>query len=357
MKKGEAIQLVDVVPQSKKLGFTIVELLIVVVVIAILAAITIVAYNGIQQRAVQASVQSDLTTASTQIKLYYATVGSYPVSASVLNNGQGLKSSADNTLTYTQSGGGYCIGISTSRAGGIAFHQSSTNEAIQTGNCAAAAPVSLVGANSFRNNGSSTIPVNSPSGLPAGVADGDLLISAIQIGGSNRDITDWLAKGWWLLNDTIFGSREMFVVARTYNSNDAATVYTLTSDGSSQASGVTVALRGHAVASSSDLVIGSTWIRASNGGSQNLIVAPSITTTTPGAYALAFFGSAAGTATTMTPSGSFTLLAERNKDPSPEWPGVLGRSMTSAGATGNQNWTDNASSATVNGLGIQIAVP
>ena len=32
-------------------GFTIVELLIVIVIIAILAAITIVAYNGIQQRA------------------------------------------------------------------------------------------------------------------------------------------------------------------------------------------------------------------------------------------------------------------------------------------------------------------
>ena len=32
-------------------GFTIVELLIVIVIIAILAAITIVAYNGIQQLA------------------------------------------------------------------------------------------------------------------------------------------------------------------------------------------------------------------------------------------------------------------------------------------------------------------
>ena len=37
--------------QKSKSGFTIVELLIVVVVIAILAAITIVAYNGIQKRA------------------------------------------------------------------------------------------------------------------------------------------------------------------------------------------------------------------------------------------------------------------------------------------------------------------
>jgi prepilin-type N-terminal cleavage/methylation domain-containing protein len=37
--------------QTKSRGFTIVELLIVIVVIAILAAITIVAYNGIQNRA------------------------------------------------------------------------------------------------------------------------------------------------------------------------------------------------------------------------------------------------------------------------------------------------------------------
>ena len=42
-------------------GFTIVELLIVIVVIGILAAITIVAFNGVQQKAATAAVQSDLT--------------------------------------------------------------------------------------------------------------------------------------------------------------------------------------------------------------------------------------------------------------------------------------------------------
>jgi general secretion pathway protein G len=36
---------------NKQTGFTIVELLIVIVVIGILAAITLVAYNGLQDRA------------------------------------------------------------------------------------------------------------------------------------------------------------------------------------------------------------------------------------------------------------------------------------------------------------------
>jgi|GEM_PF-1054748 len=50
-------------------GFTIVELLIVIVVIAILAAITIVSYNGITNRAIQTSLQSDLRNAQKTIQL------------------------------------------------------------------------------------------------------------------------------------------------------------------------------------------------------------------------------------------------------------------------------------------------
>lgn len=47
---------------NKQTGFTIVELLIVIVVIAILAAITIVGYNGIQTKAQQAKIDADLST-------------------------------------------------------------------------------------------------------------------------------------------------------------------------------------------------------------------------------------------------------------------------------------------------------
>ena len=52
---------------STQRGFTIVELLIVIVVIGILAAITVVAYTGIQQRARVAVLMSDLKQAQTQL--------------------------------------------------------------------------------------------------------------------------------------------------------------------------------------------------------------------------------------------------------------------------------------------------
>ncbi len=51
-------------------GFTIVELLIVVVVIAILAAITLVSFNGITSRANDAAVKSDLSSLKKRIDLF-----------------------------------------------------------------------------------------------------------------------------------------------------------------------------------------------------------------------------------------------------------------------------------------------
>lgn len=73
-------------------GFTIVELLIVIVVVAVLAAITIVAYNGVQDRARQSKISSDLamlqraimTARVTQnMTMYPITGSSYTASACV----------------------------------------------------------------------------------------------------------------------------------------------------------------------------------------------------------------------------------------------------------------------------------
>lgn len=59
-------------------GFTIVELLIVIVIIAILAAITIVAYNGISRSAQNSSVQTEVKQVGSKILAYYAETGTFP---------------------------------------------------------------------------------------------------------------------------------------------------------------------------------------------------------------------------------------------------------------------------------------
>jgi prepilin-type N-terminal cleavage/methylation domain-containing protein len=62
----------------RRQGFTVVELLIVITVIAILAAITTIAYNGIQGRAYDTAVQSDIRTMGNKASIVLADTGSPP---------------------------------------------------------------------------------------------------------------------------------------------------------------------------------------------------------------------------------------------------------------------------------------
>ena len=103
-------------------GFTIVELLIVVVVIAILAAITIVAYNGIQNRAKQSAAQSAAAQASKKLLAFAIdNAETYPVAAGVngLDNLSNLGISNSGT-TYQYSSNNstspktFCITATTS---------------------------------------------------------------------------------------------------------------------------------------------------------------------------------------------------------------------------------------------------
>lgn len=82
-------------------GFTIVELLIVVLVIGILAAITIVVYKGMQDRAYTSAIQADLALAAKQIQVDYNLNGSFPATAAAANNGKGLTSSNGTTFSYS----------------------------------------------------------------------------------------------------------------------------------------------------------------------------------------------------------------------------------------------------------------
>ncbi len=79
----------------KQQGFTIVELLIVIVVIGILAALVITTFTGIQRRARDTERQTDIKAIHSQLEAYYAQNGYYPALAEVnATNLAGLDSEA-----------------------------------------------------------------------------------------------------------------------------------------------------------------------------------------------------------------------------------------------------------------------
>lgn len=116
------------------LAFTIVELLIVIVIIGILAAIVIVSYSNTTKRALEASMRSDIENSVKQIEAYNAINGSYPSVASVINDGQGLKVSQGNALTYVTKPYGYCLSASDPAVSKIYVWKSNNGQIVE-GTC------------------------------------------------------------------------------------------------------------------------------------------------------------------------------------------------------------------------------
>lgn len=117
-----------------KNGFTIVELLVVIVVIGILAGLTIVAYNGVQRGAVESSMKTELRSGSKLVETKFLTNGQYPSDLVALNNGQTLVASSGSTYTYNTSGTGYCLAITNSKTPNR-YKVTSSDTSIQAGSC------------------------------------------------------------------------------------------------------------------------------------------------------------------------------------------------------------------------------
>lgn len=125
---------------KNKKGFTLVELLVVVAIIGILAAISVVALNTARARARDSRRVADVRQIQTALELYYNDWGTYPDSVTAggaIASGtnvymstvptpptpyDGSHCSAANNYTYAVSGGGtavasytitYCLGSNT----------------------------------------------------------------------------------------------------------------------------------------------------------------------------------------------------------------------------------------------------
>ncbi|HEU4831010.1 MAG TPA: LamG-like jellyroll fold domain-containing protein, partial [Candidatus Saccharimonadales bacterium] len=98
--------------KSLTLGFTIVELLIVIVIIGILATLTGVVYNGIQAKAYDTSVLSDIDTmdsAQTSYGLKNSVAGKEYYSGSGYDADLDFEASEGNVIDVVANGADYCI--------------------------------------------------------------------------------------------------------------------------------------------------------------------------------------------------------------------------------------------------------
>ena len=109
-------------------GFTIVELLIVIVVIAILAAVTIVAYNGIQSRATASALQSNLNQIAKKLEIAKIDNNAYPASLADI----GVTVPSNSSFIYQGGPNGFCLsGANTSSS----YRVSNSNTMPSDGSC------------------------------------------------------------------------------------------------------------------------------------------------------------------------------------------------------------------------------
>lgn len=175
-------------PRQHHQGFTIVELLIVIVVIGILTAITIVAYNGVQNRANDTTVRSELANISKQIEIYRINSqdDSYPMDTTDLGLRNTLKtlnikinksaySTADNAnFVYIDNRNGQEFGLVAKSKSGKTFYYSSLTKNV----------------NDYPGGSGRNFPNSGLTGIRPGVFE------TVVNPNANRGAWGWGADGW-----------------------------------------------------------------------------------------------------------------------------------------------------------------
>ena len=129
-------------------------------VIGILAAVTIISYSGINKRAIDGSMQSDLAGAATKLKLYQVDNMAYPTLINSCPTPSAgnicLKSSPGNTYSYTvvNTANPQTFSLTETNTNGSAYVV--THNSSPTATVAVVAPVSQV----FNSTGNFTVPAS-----------------------------------------------------------------------------------------------------------------------------------------------------------------------------------------------------
>lgn len=120
---------------AKKRGFTLVELLIVIVILAVLAAIAIPRFMDSGQRSKEASLKSDLKLVRNAIELFHNDTGAWPAALADLAGAAAPPNGKDSAgaakaITGTDYKGPYLQQLPTDPVAGAAFTYSVTSPTV-----------------------------------------------------------------------------------------------------------------------------------------------------------------------------------------------------------------------------------
>ena len=107
----------------KNQGFTLVELLIVIVIIAILTVVSLVAYNGLQNQAKTSAAKSAADAVAKKAELYNTAKSKYPANLGVLTS----KTVTVGTSSESQTGEPYYLDENTVKSGSVSSAPSEAN--------------------------------------------------------------------------------------------------------------------------------------------------------------------------------------------------------------------------------------
>lgn len=147
-------------------GFTVVELLIVVVVIVLLAGLGAVSYRSVQSRANETTVKSDALKISEMIEAAYTKNNAYPTT---LNQIGTIPTSKNNSPTYVTTGQAYCLTVSSTIAG-VPVYSVANDGKVTEGDCTAAGYVAAGGG----GGGGGPVSFDGPAEVRGGCVTGGM---------------------------------------------------------------------------------------------------------------------------------------------------------------------------------------